>query len=684
MNQGLGRFRDWARLGIVLSSIFFLLSGARAEILLADDFNYTDGQLVGTGTNNWTTHSGAANELLVISTRIQLKGANSEDVNAPLRGQPYASGLINHFYASFVVRFTALPGVHGAYFAHFKGNSTTAFAGRVWALTSGAAPGRFRIGISPAGGSVVSAIHPNDLDLNTDYLVVTRMVNSNSVTKLWIDPVAEIDPAVSASEPGSGFTVAAYGFRQAAGIGEMSIDNLRVGTEFTDVVANAVPYKPPRIITAPRNQSVKELNTVSFNVTAEADPPPVFRWYFNDTILPGETNASLVLTNASFAHAGFYSVTISNAIDVATSVPVALNVYSSFAPAFSLLNYNLHGNGVLNWSTNTSRIRAIGRQVQFLDPDILAFQEIPVTNNGTAQMENFVKAFRPGFHLATNSTDDLHIRSVIISRFPIVASRSWLHGLDLAEFGYSNSGFTRDLFEAEIAIPGFPQPLHVFTVHLKSGQDTDSAAKRGAEAGAVSNFFATAFLTTNSLRPYVLTGDFNEDIARPPASNPRSVQKLANAGTGLCLTTPFNLINQSELTFSIQSADGLTRRYDYILPCGLLWSNAVGSAVFRSDVLNPLPGGLFSNDTHTASDHLPVLMVFGNPYTKPFQVLIWNQDEIVNLSWQSVPGQSYRVESSSNLITWTALIENLPATNTTLFAATNASSEAQFFRIRRF
>jgi hypothetical protein len=65
----------------------------------------------------------------------------------------------------------------------------------------------------------------------------------------------------------------------------------------------------------------------------------------------------------------------------------------------------------------------------------------------------------------------------------------------------------------------------VFTVHLKSATDADSSAKRAAEAGAVSNFFATVYLPANGQQPYVLSGDMNEDILRPPAAirSPSSV-----------------------------------------------------------------------------------------------------------------------------------------------------------------
>src|SRR5207244_9703015 len=119
----------------------------------------------------------------------------------------------------------------------------------------------------------------------------------------------------------------------------------------------------------------------------------------------------------------------------------------------------------------------------------------------------------------STSTDGF-IRNGIASRFPIIFFKSYLHGSDLNPYGYTNSNFTRDLFQARIAVPDFPLPLNVFTVHLKSGQDTDSSTKRGAEASAISNWFVTLYLPTNSLAPYPLSGAMKEDIDDPPPRNP--------------------------------------------------------------------------------------------------------------------------------------------------------------------
>jgi hypothetical protein len=131
--------------------------------------------------------------------------------------------------------------------------------------------------------------------------------------------------------------------------------------------------------------------------------------------------------------------------------------------AFTLLTYNVGGNGTTDWSTNAPQVQAIGRQMVFLQPDLITFNEVPFTNSW--QMTNFVTAYLPGYFLARYSGTDGFLRSVIASRFPIVREQKWLDGAPLDEFGYAGR-FARDLFEAEVLLPGSAHPLHVFTTHL--------------------------------------------------------------------------------------------------------------------------------------------------------------------------------------------------------------------------
>lgn len=414
-------------------------------------------------------------------------------------------------------------------------------------------------------------------------------------------------------------------------------------------------------------------------------------------ITTGEAASSSTVTKFAFRQGGDRGLATIDDLIVGESFAEVLSTNPPPAapplptPAISVLNYNTHGNHVADWTTNSAQVQAIGRQVMHLDPDIITFQEIPMTNSGWAQMPNFVTAFRPGYHLATNSGNDGFIRSAILSRWPIVRSQSWLDQADLEPFGYTNNAnffadkFTRDLFEAEIAVPDFQQPLHIFTTHLKAGTSAaDDAEKRAAEASAVSNFFVNIFLPTNGHRPYLLTGDLNEDIAQPAPGSQQPIQRLANNATGLRLTSPRNPLSNSHRTHSIQSTNLLANRYDYILPGGLLWSNYAGSLVFRTDLLTNPPAPLLTNDSRTASDHLPVMMWFANPYAVPFRLLsLEASGGAVALRWESISNRVYGVEASTNFTSWSTLASNLTATGTNTTFTTNSVPSQRFFRVFR-
>ena len=474
------------------------------------------------------------------------------------------------------------------------------------------------------------------------------------------------------------------------------MDDLRVGTTFADVVSNAPPLSRQLIISQPQNQTVTNGGDVTFSVSATGTPPlglsmaihPGIRCRDGRHQSSGGGEFQSHADGSDFRPGRFlFRCASPTPLGSTISDPAALSVWCAAPPAFSYLTYNVHGNGLTNWSTNMWHVQAIGRQMQYLDPDIITFNEIPVTNNCTAQMADFVAAFRPGYYLVTNSADDGFIRSVILSRFP---SSPRAVGCT-APISRPSATPIRPVSPAicskrRFPCPAFPQPLHVFSAHLKSGQDADSAAKRSAEAGAVSNFFATVYLPAHGEKPYVLSGDMNEDILRPPASNPQSLQRLISTPTGLHLTTAINPFTGSELTWSIQDTNtGPTVRYDYILPCAMLSSNIVSSQVFRTDLLTPLPPNLYSNDDKTASDHLPVFMVFANPFNVPFRLLsVGMTNHIVSLKWESQSNRSYNIEVSSNLITWTPLASNLIATGAELhFSNQYFRARPKFFRVCR-
>ena len=473
----------------------------------------------------------------------------------------------------------------------------------------------------------------------------------------------------------------------------VAIDNLTVSFQ-------AAGNSPPAITAQPQNEAANESGFALFTVVASGSPAPGYQWQFNGTNLPGATGSTLWLTNLTTNQAGNYSVAVTNLAGATNSSAAALFVMPTSLlaenGAITILTYNVAGNNsgtdtnAADWGTNAPQVQAIGRELMFWNPDIITFNEIPVTN-GVAQMPDWMNAFLPGFYLATNSTGDGYIQSVIASRFPILNSASHLAYSSLAPYGYSGTSFTRDLFEAQIAVPNYPEPLHVFVAHLKSTGATNpqnDANKRAAMASAVSNYFATVFLPgTNGSHPYVLTGDLNEDVFFPDPVyfSGQPLRRLTSPPTGLQMTIPVNPVTHADLTESIQGP--LDTRFDYILPCGLLFSNIAGGQVFRTDLLASFPSNLFSNDDVIASDHLPVLMVFKNPFDTPFKLLaIACTNHCVTLNWESQNNRRYNVEGSSDLATWAPVATNIltrTANSPFAFTTGNVSDSIKFFRIYR-
>lgn len=220
--------------GSFTSSNSFILSVLPA-ILLGDDFSYPDGSIITNSAFFWNTHSataGQTGQTQVINGELRISSSQSEDINAPLTNAPYAaaSGMI--LYAGFTVNFTQLPNAAGTYFAHFK-DGANGFRARIYSGTANAASGAFRLGIANGAGTVSQAGF--DLQLSNTHAVVVRYNLGTGESTLWVNPTGESSPGVTALDAPSTITVVSWAFRQAAGIGTMAIDELKVGTSFAAV-----------------------------------------------------------------------------------------------------------------------------------------------------------------------------------------------------------------------------------------------------------------------------------------------------------------------------------------------------------------------------------------------------------------------------------------------------------------
>ncbi len=344
---------------------------------------------------------------------------------------------------------------------------------------------------------------------------------------------------------------------------------------------------------------------------------------------------------------------------------------------FRVLTWNVGGNGLTNWAVDMPQVQAVGRVLRHLRPDVVALQELPNENRGYANLQAFADAYLPGYTNFYSPGTDGILRSGFLSRHPVRRFQSHLDGVPLIDFG-SSGRFTRDLFEAEVAVPEFDTPVHVFTTHLKASGDTTSIGIRAAEASAISNHFVRSFPALHPGRPFLLVGDLNEDVSSPRDVQRNPLSRLANAATTLALIEATNPVTLRPETWS--SRFSLNTRFDYVLASAALATNVSGATVFRSDRVNPLPEGMGRGDCATASDHLPVMVSFGA--TPPIRFRITGFSETggqVTLDWEADPGVGYRVERSDDLSRWVQATATR-ATNRMTFPV---GSLTEFYRILR-
>ena len=223
---------------------------APADLVFTDNFDsYADGPLVSGSGGVWKYHSGTSNQLMVASGQVVLGGPNSEDVNAYITNsifpKPFETGPGNgSLYASFTINMSSgyLPSASGTYFFHFKDTGTSNFRARVWAKTGGAAPGKFRLGIAAASGT--PEYITTDFDPDTTYNLVVRFNLEQTNATVWVNPASEASvvnriDSTDSSASFQAYTVALREGTASANAGLLYFDNLKVGTNFSDVYSPA-------------------------------------------------------------------------------------------------------------------------------------------------------------------------------------------------------------------------------------------------------------------------------------------------------------------------------------------------------------------------------------------------------------------------------------------------------------
>lgn len=276
---------------LALSLLAGLALNSQGGTILTEDFSYPNGGIVSNST--WVSSSGTAGTMLVTNEQLVVSSARTEDIARELSGSPYTTdGAVQNLYASFKIKCTTLPTASGGYVAHFTGTNNfgplTGHRSRVWVSTKdptdAAAPaGTFYVGVVNSGGDYKSGQWPTALNTNQTYTVVIRYNVATATSTIWVDPTAESQTGVTASDVGTSdiISITHFGFRQGNSvINLMWMDDLRVGTSFGDVVgANNSPsvsgvaeqHLAANGSTGPLDFTVSDAETPAANLVITAD-----------------------------------------------------------------------------------------------------------------------------------------------------------------------------------------------------------------------------------------------------------------------------------------------------------------------------------------------------------------------------------------------------------------------------
>jgi hypothetical protein len=262
---------------------------------LYDPFSYTEGSLLTNSGFLWDNRSGTFGQCEVVNAQLQITNTQTEDVVAPLWGGPYGKSNSIVLYASFKANFRSLPKLVPGYFAHF--GQGTYLRGRIYASITNCWSGGFRLCLSN-GSDPEPSQTGFIMSTNTTYTVVVRYDIDSATTTLWVNPSAETDSGLIATDVQTAVPIGAYGFRQDSDIGAtIHVDDLKVGLTFAAVVSNLAVSPIPLNIQSRGTQVVLSWPDSAFGLQSGAAARGPF------TNIPG---ASSPFTNPATAPAKFF------------------------------------------------------------------------------------------------------------------------------------------------------------------------------------------------------------------------------------------------------------------------------------------------------------------------------------------------------------------------------------------
>ncbi len=222
----------------------------KAQLIYSDSFDYPNGLLVGATGSPWVQNYSSPAQATVTNGRLFLSQNLDECVRVDFPAN-YETGDI---YVRFHATFTSLPTSGGNYVACLRQSGVDNNRGRIHVTTNGVTGGKFRLGVSTFSNS--GKLIPEDLSLGVTYSIVMRYNLTNFTSTLWLNPAGESDTTRRSDDTYVGSL--SLGVRHLVfvetdtlyspgGMGELYVDDLRIGRTFYDV------WDGPRLTGATRS-----------------------------------------------------------------------------------------------------------------------------------------------------------------------------------------------------------------------------------------------------------------------------------------------------------------------------------------------------------------------------------------------------------------------------------------------
>ncbi|HTI68428.1 MAG TPA: lamin tail domain-containing protein [Candidatus Limnocylindria bacterium] len=459
--------------------------------ILSERFSYSDGEINQVSGGRWGVQTAGTPLNVSQGAAIINQGnttAGNEWVSRSL-SRPFSTASNSVAYVAFNATWSALPVTEtGSYFLNLAATTNVGtYYGRVGASIDGAAEGKFRISVANANWSQANtAEFPTDLSLNITYNVVARYDLNTGNTTLWIDPVNENSPSVTATDPPAGTQqdVTAINLRQglsnasSGAPGIIRIDDLFVGANFNEVAA----YDSPKILQQPVNTTVMEGRMAVFAAQLKNPALVTTQWRRNGLPLAGGTNATLNYGPVTLSddHTTFNAL-LSNRFGTTNTTSATLTVTPDLLPPALVDTVNLDSATVM-----------------------LTFSE-PLAAPGALQVTNYLFSGGVSVLGVTFGTDP---SSVILATSPLTQGTSYSIALsqftDRAQAVNRLPAGTVARFTASDIVPapvGASTPFDSVVALPDGGYSISSS---GAGAGGTADQFQYAWKQKN--------GDFDQKV----------------------------------------------------------------------------------------------------------------------------------------------------------------------------